>query len=649
MIDEVFGATGILSQKFAGYGPRKGQVDMAAAVERAIESKKHLVAEGPTGTGKSLAYLVPSIAHAALPAAKDSRQQGRVIVVTANIALQEQLVDKDLPLLAEVLPFKFSFALAKGKNNYLCADALSKTLAQGILEKKDPLFDRLMAWAQSTTRGDISEFPETPPAALWKSLSTTSEECKGTSCKYIKQCFAEKAKREVQTAQVVVTNYHLFFAHLLVREKMRQIQEAGGDVAIDVVLPPADVVVFDEAHKAADIARDFLGFQLSYGQVEWLVRGFNHELAQQARVEAQAFFAAVLAHKKSRAYRSRLKVGHPIDGERLATVLDRVAKFYRDSMAAAAWDPEEKAELDMRARRGATLAAQVRQSMKPAATPDVVYYVEENERGGCVLKSKPIDVAPWLAKELFGQFGTVVLTSATLATGSGGGGNFGFVKKELGLVESAELVAESPFSFEKNVLLIVPKTMCMPDDRERFPDAVAEHVAQAANAANGRTLGLFTSYKNLEASYRRLGGFRHRVLKQGDAPRMRLVGQFKEDVSSVLLGVESFWAGVDVPGESLSCVVIDRLPFPTPDDPIVDAISERDDRWFFNYAVPRALIQLKQGFGRLIRTTTDRGVVIVLDRRLVEKPYGRSFLAALPRVKMSDRVEDAAAFLKETP
>ncbi len=647
MIDEVFGASGLLSKKFAGYAPRKGQVDMAAAVERAIAKKNHLIVEGPTGTGKGLSYLVPSIMHAALPAAKDSRSQGRVIVVTANIALQEQLIGKDLPMLAEVLGFPFSFALAKGRNNYLCADSLSKTLGEGILEKRDPLFDRLMAWAQSTSSGDVSEFPETPPPALWKKLSTTSDECKGTSCKYNKQCFAEKAKREVQTAQIVVTNYHLFFAHLLVREKMRSIQEAGGDVSLDVVLPPADVVVFDEAHKAADIGRDFLGFQLSIGQVDWLVRGFNHELAQQARLEAQSFFAAVLAHRRSRAYRARLKVGHPLDGEPLARVLDRVSKFYRDSIVAAAWDPDEKAELDLRARRGATIAAQVRQAMAPAATPDVVYFVEETERGGAILKSKPIDVGPWLKKELFGQFGTVVLTSATLATGTGTSGNFSFVKKELGLEAADELVAESPFSFEDNVLLVVPKTMCMPDERERFPDAVAEHVSQAAHAANGRTLGLFTSYKNLEASYRRLGGFRHRVLKQGDAPRMRLVGQFKEDVSSVLLGVESFWAGVDVPGESLSCVVIDRLPFPTPDDPIVDAISERDDRWFFNYAIPRALIQLKQGFGRLIRTTTDRGCVVVLDRRLVEKGYGRAFLAALPRVKMSDQVSDVARFLEE--
>lgn len=647
MIDEVFGSNGLLSQKFTGYAPRKGQVDMARAVESAIAAGRHLVVEGPTGTGKSLAYLVPAIDHAVRTS--DTKNVARVIVVTANIALQEQLVQKDLPLLKEVLGIDFRFALSKGKNNYLCADSLSKTLAEGALQKHDPAFERLMAWAQETETGDISEFPETPSPMLWKRLSTSSDECKGSGCKYFAQCFAELAKRAATAAHVVVTNYHMFFAHLQVRQKMKELKARGAPVDPDVVLPPADVVIFDEAHKAADIARDFLGFQLSQGQVEWLVRGFNHELAEEARRVSERFFSDVLSHKRSKAYKSRLKSGHPLDGEPLARVLDAVGKFYKDAAIGNAWDPDEKAELEMRAKRGAQLAAQVRQATRPGENKDTVFFIEEAGEGSragvrAVVKSKPIDVAPWMNKELFGSFKTVVLTSATLATSDSGG--FGFVKKEVGLEVCDELVAESPFSWKDQVLLVLPTTMCMPDDRERFPGDVAKHVRQACEAADGRTLGLFTSYKNLEASYRALGGFRHRVLKQGDAPRTRLVAQFRENVSSVLLGVESFWAGVDVPGESLSCVTIDRFPFPTPDDPIVDAIAERDDRWFFNYAIPRAIIQFKQGFGRLIRTTTDRGCVVVLDRRMTEKAYGRAFLAALPKgIRMSRDVGDVRKFL----
>jgi ATP-dependent DNA helicase DinG len=660
MIDATFGPEGLLSEKFAGYAPRKGQVDMARAVEAAIAKREHLVVEGPTGTGKSLAYLVPSIASIAgdPEAPRGAAGRGRVIVVTANIALQEQLVGKDLPLLKEILGLDFDFALAKGKSNYLCLDALGRALGEGLLGSSDPAakqLERLLAWAQSTETGDVSEFPETPSPAAWRKISTSADECKGSGCKFRAQCFAEKAKVAFSNADVVVTNYHLFFAHLLVRAKMRELKQRGAPVEIDVVLPPAGVVVFDEAHKAADIAREFLGFQLSAGQVEWLVRGFDHELANDAIREARSFFSAAYSHFKSRSYKARLKKGHPLDATRLAEVLDRVSKFYKDAIGAGSWSPDETAELAVRQKRGATLAAQFRMMTKPENFADQVFFLEENARGrnpAVVVRSKPIEVGPFLEKELFSEFGTVVLTSATLATGSGSA-PFSWVKKELGLTEkhvAAELLAESPFSWKDQVMLVVPDTMCMPDDRERFPEDVADHVFEATEAAGGRTLGLFTSYKNLEKAHARIAETRpnYRVMKQGEKPRTALVKDFREDVTSVLLGVESFWAGVDVPGESLSCVVIDRLPFPTPDDPIIDAIAEKDDKWFFNVAVPRAIIQFKQGFGRLIRTTSDVGCVVVLDRRVREKSYGRSFLAALPRgIAMSTKISDVAAFLSK--
>lgn len=648
MIDEVFGTGGLLAGKFEGYSPRKGQVDMARAVEAAIASKKHLVVEGPTGTGKSLAYLVPAIDHAVR--SSKGREPARVIVVTANIALQEQLVQKDLPLLKEVLGIDFKFALSKGKNNYLCHDALGKTLAEGVLDSHDPLFERLMAWAQSTETGDVSEFPETPPPAMWRKLSTSSDECKGSGCKHYVDCFAERAKAAAAHAHVVVTNYHMFFAHLQVRAKMKEIRDRGGAVDLDVVLPPAQVIVFDEAHKAADIARDFLGFQLSEGQVEWLVRGFNHDLAGEASKAASRFFADALAHKRSKAYKSRLKKGHPLDGEPLARVLEQVGKFYKDAIGASAWDEDEKAELELRAKKGLLLAQQVRVATSPEKSPDTVFFVEETGEEGsrrgvrAVLKSKPIEVAEWMRRELFESFGTVVLTSATLAVSDVGG--FSFLKKEMGLDACDELVAESPFSWRDQVLLVVPTTTADPKNYQAYPDSVGEHVERLIGHSKGRLLALFTSFRVLEAAARACARVPYRIFKQGEMPRTRLAARFKEDTSSCLFGCESFWAGVDCPGETCSVVSIDRLPFPTPDDPIVDAIAEKDRDWFFNYAVPRGIIQFKQGFGRLIRTTSDRGCVVVFDRRIVDMGYGRSFLKALPKgIPMSRDMADVARFL----
>lgn len=654
MIAEVFGEGGILSQKFAGYSPRKGQVDMATLIQEAIAAKEHAIAEGPTGTGKSLAYLVPAIERVTRPGAP---KDARVIVVTANIALTEQLVQKDLPMLRSILGRDFSFALSKGKSNYLCQDSLGKALAeQATSGRKDFALDTILRWAQETEAGDVNELDETPPAPVWRKLSVQSDECKGKACKFYSSCFAEKAARAVFQSKIVVTNYHMFFAHLVVRAKMRELVEQGAPVEPDIVLPPAEVVIFDEAHKAAEIARDFLGFSVSKGGVDWLIRGFNHEIATATKGAADRFFSDLFVHKRSREYRARLRRGHPVReaGMVLAACLSRCAKFYKEAINAQAWSQDERAELELRARRGAALAEQVTDAMNLKDDGEVVYFVEETEKGGAILKSKPIDVAPFLAEELFGQYPSVVVTSATLATGTGSDA-FGYVKKELGITKARELVAESPFSWKDQVLLVLPSSMREPPQGANagpnspaaaaYVDAVADHVRDVCKAAGGRTLGLFTSYKNMTAAADRCSSLPFRILKQKDAPPRVLVQRFKEDVSSCLLGCESFWAGVDVPGEALSCVVIDRIPFPTPDDPVIDAISAKNDRWFFDVAVPRAVIQMKQGFGRLIRTTTDRGCVVILDRRLVTKGYGRTFLKALPAVSVSEKLEAVTAFL----
>lgn len=631
-IDSVFGPDGVLAHRFEGYVPRQGQIELAQAVDDAIRDGEHVMAEAPTGTGKSIGYSVPATYHAA-------HGGKRVVIATANIALQEQLVDKDLPLLAEILPWDFTFALIKGRNNYLCHDRLYQEEAQGTLELLDDpadaeMLQALVAWARQTATGDVSELPFEPPHRLWRRFSISSDDCKGSDCRFRDECCALKARAAAQEADVVVCNYHLLFAHLQVRETTEK----------DIVLPPFDVAILDEAHKAADIARDFFGFRVTQGAVRWAARLLKKigevKFYDHVVKEAERFFARLLQHRRSPAYKTRLRTPDAVPWSELVRLIGEVRDGYVEAVSETS-DVDLRADLKRAAGRCHDLAQQIASALTLSA-PDTVSFIEEDARGNAVLCSKPIRVGERLRQSLFDQTRTVVLTSATLTTG----GTFDHLRDEIGVPDPRELVVDTPFDFQRQALLVVPEDMPEPND-PAFPAAVAAMFAEVMDLADGRTLGLFTSYRNLNATYERVRGNGHRVLKQGDMPRTALVEEFRRDVGSVLLGTESFWAGVDVPGEALSCVVIDRLPFPSPDDPVLDAISERDRRWFMTYSLPRAVIAFKQGFGRLIRTATDRGVVVVLDRRLVSKPYGRVFTASLPDVLKSRRLENVRHFLEE--
>lgn len=642
-VTEVFGTGGILSQKFAGYEARRGQVDVASAIEAALAKGGHVLADAPTGVGKSIAYLVPAIARAV-------STRTRAIVVTANIALQEQLIEKDLPSLARIMPERFTFALMKGKNNYLCLSNMEKALSEGLLHQ-DPAVRRAFAWAQETETGDSSEHADGFPPGTWKKLSVASDECKGSSCRYHEKCFAEVAKRKAANATIIVTNYHLYFAHLVVRAKMRADKLARGEdprEGVDLILPKSPTIIFDEAHAAAKIAREFMGFQVTRGQVDALLRGFDHEVATACGKRATAFFDEARALARSPQYRARIRRAQMLvaTGPAFAGSLRTMGKFYSDARDAGAWSDEERAELSNRSKRSHVLADQVDDVSTLKDDGKVVYFLEENEREQVACRMMPIDVAPFLREELFAQHSSVIMTSATLATGTGPSA-FSFVKGELGCDSATELTAESPFDFAKQCMLVLPKTMLAdPNDREQFPFQVARHVRAACEVADGRTLALFTSYRCMDRAREEMEGFRHAVFTQKDGPKAKVVARFKADVHSVLLGCESFWAGIDCPGETCSQVVIDRVPFPTPDDPIVDAIQSRDDRWFFNYAIPRAIIAIRQAFGRLIRTRGDRGVCVLLDPRLRTKGYGSAFIRALPKgMTMSDDIKDAKAFL----
>jgi ATP-dependent DNA helicase DinG len=379
------------------------------------------------------------------------------------------------------------------------------------------------------------------------------------------------------------------------------------------------------------------------GAVRWagrlLSKTGNAKLGDKLGTEADRFFDRLVAYRRSPAYKTRLRQPHVVAWSELCSTLRAAAGAYT-AASEAATDSDERGELRRSLRRAETLAEQIESAMT-LADEGSVYFIEEDTKGRATLSAKPIEVADRLRQTLFDQTHSVTITSATLSTG----GSFDYVARELGVSAPREIIAETPFRWDEQALLIVPDGMPEPNDPS-FPAAVASIFAEIIDLARGRTLGLFTSYRNLNATYQRIAGNGHRVLKQGDMPRTALIDEFRRDIGSVLLGTESFWAGVDVPGESLSCVVIDRLPFPTPDDPVLDAITERDRNWFRNYSVPRAVIAFKQGFGRLIRTTTDRGVVVVLDRRIVTKPYGRLFVQSLPDVLKSRRLDSVRRFLE---
>ncbi len=630
-IDQVFGPTGILSAHFPGYQPREGQIAFATATDTAITSNHHLIAECPTGTGKSIGYLVPAVYHAAT-------HEKRALVVTANIALQEQLVSKDLPMLAEILPWNFTYALMKGRRNFLCLDKHLKQSAQKTLHDQTneglSMMSAIEAWAKDTKTGDMSELPFEPPYPIWSKYSVGCDECKRKRCVFYDECFAKKHRDKAHTADIVVCNYHMLCTHLAIFER------TGGVIG---VLPEHDIVILDEAHKLADIARDFFGYQITDGMVRWasgqLVEIDQDSLYDDILCKSENFFMELEILYRSKNYRTRLR-------EKDAAESHKLVKLLMDAMAAyrkAAADTTDEDEQDRWAKAGTRcgeLALGIHAAME-LDDENYVYFLEERKHG-IALCGKPIDVAEQLKEGLFDEVDAAIVTSATLMTH----GSFEFVTKEIGLEGPQELVVESPFDYAQNTLLVVPKNVPDPRDDE-FRDAVAHVVEDVIELAGGRTLGLFTSYRNLDATYERVADNGYRVLKQGELPRTKLIAEFKEDVSSVLLGTESFWAGVDVPGESLSCVVIDKLPFPGPDDPVLDIITTRDDKWFANYSIPRAIIAFKQGFGRLIRSVNDRGVVVVLDRRIIEKAYGRKFTKSIPRVLKSRSLESVRQFLKE--
>jgi len=612
-VHPAFEPGGALAATLPGFEPRSEQAALAAAVERALATGEHLVAEAGTGTGKSLAYLIPAL---------ESGQ--RVVVATATKALQEQLLSNDVPAAAAALGRELRVAVLKGRQNYLCRKQLQSFGPMLLREARDEeAFERLQPWIAATETGDRAELPFEPSEALWAELAVGSDRCAGRRCPFVSACYAEAARERAGEAELVVANHALYFADLA----------AGGGV-----LPEHDAVVFDEAHRLEETAATWLGGRVSRAGLRRLAAD-----VERACRDAGEPAPGRDLDRVSRAGERLLRTVAPPSGRRrLREAPAEETQLLIDALGGLATELHGRGEeLDGLSRRTLALAAQVKTILEPGELDRVVWAEPD------AIAWAPVDVSAELRERLWDEGPTAILVSATLATGE----DASFVRRRLGLSRAREVVVGSPFDFREQALLYVPRTM--PDPRsEGFGDRAADEGLSLLSLSQGRALVLTSSYRALDLLSSRIRGrVPYEVLVQGEAPRERLLERFRTEIDSVLLATATFWQGVDVPGESLSLLVIDKLPFSAPGDPLhearCEAVEANGGDWFRDFALPTAMLQLRQGFGRLIRSHSDRGVVAILDPRLRTRPYGRAFLAALPRCPLVEDSAAVAAFFRQ--
>jgi ATP-dependent DNA helicase DinG len=668
LVAAAFASGGALAGALADFEPRAGQVEMAAAVARALEKGGVLLAEAGTGTGKTLAYLVPAI-----------YSRRRVLISTGTKNLQEQIVFKDIPVLREALGVPFSATYMKGRGNYLCLHRLERLTGESGLpglplarpELADDVFLRLIAeWAKRTETGDRAELEDLPEdLPFWNEVAATAETCLGAECPKYEECFVTRMRRRAAESDIVVVNHHLLCADAAVR------QGAYGEV-----IPACHCAIVDEAHQLEDVVTQYFGFSVSAHRVETLARdverfagsgaieGSPHrEAAERAaaglRTAARAFFAELaLAHgagpgtSQRPGYARRADQRIRATGASLAETIDTAADLAgaidiveRTLVSGTAprlaegenpAEPEDARALAVRARE---LRDELRFLLR-ADDPAYVYFVEVRGRG-IFLRAAPVDVSGIVREVLFDRMQSTVLTSATLSVD----GAFDYIRDRLGIGGAEEVRLPSEFDFARQAVLYLPPRM--PDPRSPdFIAAAGREVVEILKCTRGRAFVLFTSYASLRAVHAIAElALEYPILVQGTAPRTRLLQQFRETAQAVLFATASFWQGVDVAGEALSCVIVDKLPFASPDDPItsarIDAIRRRGGAPFDEYQVPLAILALQQGLGRLIRHRRDRGVLAVLDPRLRTRRYGARFLGSLPPAPVVHDLGAVEAFL----
>ena len=648
-VSSILGPGGRIAARLSTYETRPEQLEMAEAVAAAIERNEHLVVEAGTGVGKSFAYLVPAIlAVAADPS--DANRPRRIVVSTHTIALQEQLITRDIPFLSDVLPFEFSVVLAKGRSNYISLRRLAGAVArEGSMFNESAEIEQLASlvdWSLKTSDGSRSDLGFRPLPTVWDEAVSDRNNCLRRGCPQHNQCFYYQALRRTQQADILIVNHALFFSDLGVRR-------AGGRL-----LPDYDVVIFDEAHTIEAVAAEHLGLTVTSGQLDFtLNRLYNdrqnrgllvhhrqrrlQELTQDARRAAGHFFESLHGWQHSlQSPNGRVRVPPSLPNP-LSEPLRQLAGSVLEASEQIEAD-EERIELKAAAERAGDLATAVDAWMSQQV-PDAVYWIETQQRGRYTstrLASSPIDVGPLLRELLFEQVPTAVLTSATLAVGRD---NFEFSTGRLGLSGARHLRLGSPFDFESQCRLILPARMPDPRQAADYSRACSDAIRRQVAASRGGTLVLFTSHAMLRSCAAELSDWCEQqgrpLFCQGDAlSRTAMLERFRCEPAAVLFGTESFWQGVDVPGEALETVIITRLPFSVPDHPLLEAklerIRDRGGDPFVEYQLPEAVLKLKQGFGRLIRRATDTGRVVILDPRIRTRPYGRVFLESLPSCRV---------------
>ena len=645
-VAEALRVGGPLAGALAGFEPRPGQAAMAARVAEAIDNDERLLVEAGTGTGKTLAYLLPAILSGR-----------KVVISTGTKTLQDQIARIDLPRLASVLT-PFAFTVMKGLSNYLCLRRFHEHSQQTVLGlgEVDPLA-RVRAWIDETTTGDRADLADLPEdAPLWREITATPETRLGARCPFFERCFVTGMRRRAAEAQIVLTNHHLFFADLALRARWPEVQ----------VLPPYEAVIFDEAHQLEEVATEFFGLHVSSLRMHALARDIGRasvpvaalargtSLSRRLQAAADAFAESLRARLPApRLHTDEVRVPVPEDlwtsrshtlarYHELDTVLEDGAAFF-DGLSEATNEPIYGGL----ARRAAALRGELGQMIDGPGGGTLVRWLVASSRN-VSLRASPIDVAPILKQRFEAHAGPLVFTSATLSAAGG----FEYVRERLGLGDAAaDATFPSPFRYSRQALIYVATDLPDPTE-DGFAAAAAERALELCRASAGRALLLFTSFRNLrvaEEKLRAAGSFP--VLVQGERPRHVLLAQLRERLGSVLLATQSFWEGVDVPGEALSLVIIDRLPFAVPDDPLTAArigrIREEGGDPFSSYQLPRAALALKQGFGRLIRTRRDRGVVALLDGRILRRPYGNLLLASLPRdCPRTEALDDVTRFFQ---
>jgi len=642
-VKKILGQDGLIGQSFGGFEVRPQQLKMARAVQNAFQERYHLAVEAGTGVGKSYAYLVSAIDLV-------RQKKGKVLISTYTITLQEQLINKDIPFLSEIMPGWFGACLAKGRGNYICRRRLAYAM-----RKQKKLFDdsgaelsRTNNWAQNTEDGSLSDLPFVPSAQVWDAVKSEHGNCLGRKCPHFRRCFYQQARHDLETTDIIVANHALLFSDLVLKT------ESTG------ILPAYSFVIIDEAHNIEHVAAEYFGINITNFTISYLLRRLYNQrtgkglltftradeaisLVGQCDEAAKNFFANVRNwYEQTKDKTAGRCYANFVDDSITGSI--KQLRLALSKLAKKADDVDEQTEFARYIDKCRSLETDV-QNFLTQPKEASVYWVEAggNKSRRTSLRSAPVNVGPDVKRCLFDVFGSVITTSATLSCdGDNEKSGFDFFASRIGLDEFEAAKLGSPFDYQRQVTMYIEADLPEPN-LSHFTEAAAEAIKKYLLMTDGRAFVLFTSYSMLKDMAGQLAEWlaqnKMELLRQGSGvDRSQLLEQFKADERSVLFGTDSFWQGVDVPGDALSNVIIARLPFAVPNHPLIqgriEQIRAEGQNPFYKYQLPSAIIKFKQGFGRLIRNKTDSGIIVVLDSRIVHKTYGRQFLAAIPNCRV---------------